>query len=83
MDQRAAVIAISRSCKPPSAASRSAGRRAARAAATLLAIALPFLLGACNDAHPLYGPDTPRNGAGMPVDPVYGTQLPGTAKVSD
>jgi hypothetical protein len=41
------------------------------------------LLGACNDAHPLYGPDAPRNGAGMPVDPIYGTQLPGTAKVSD
>jgi hypothetical protein len=53
------------------------------AAAMLIAIVLPLLLGGCNDAHPLYGPDAPRNGAGMPVDPVYGTQLPGTAKVSD
>jgi hypothetical protein len=49
----------------------------------LVAIVLPLLLGGCNDAHPLFGPDTPRNGDGMPVDPVYGTQLPGTAKVYD
>lgn len=83
MDQRTAVIAMSHLSGAPSAAFGSAGRRAHRAAATLVAIALPLLLAGCNDAHPLYGPDTPRNGAGMPVDPIYGTQLPGTAKVSD
>jgi hypothetical protein len=65
------------------AAFGSAGWRARRAAMPLIAIVLPLLLGGCNDAHPLYGPDTPRNGDGMPVDPVYGTQLPGTAKVYD
>lgn len=36
------------------------------------------LLSDCNDAHPLYGPDSPRNGAGLPVNPVYGTSLPGS-----
>jgi len=35
------------------------------------------LLAACGDARPLYGPDSPRNGAGRPVDPVYGIPLPG------
>jgi hypothetical protein len=78
-----AVIVMSRLRDVPAVASDSAGRRPRRAAATLLAIVLPVLLGACNDAHPLYGPNTPRNGDGMPVDPVYGTQLPGTAKVYD
>ncbi|HUC69484.1 MAG TPA: hypothetical protein VMA53_28960 [Stellaceae bacterium] len=70
-------------CERPGAASGSAGRGACRTAATLIAIALPLLLGGCNDAHPLYGPNAPRNGDGMPVDPIYGTQLPGTAKISD
>jgi hypothetical protein len=83
MDQRAAVIAMSCSCEAPSAASGCAGGRVPRAAAALIAIALPLLLAGCNDAHPLYGPNTPRNGDGMPVDPTYGTQLPGTAKVYD
>ena len=42
--------------------------------AVLLAAAL---LGACSDTHPLYGPNSPRDGAGRPVDPIYGTPLPG------
>ena len=45
---------------------------------TLVAVAI--LLVGCNDAHPLYGPDTPRDGAGRPVDPIYGTPLPGTSR---
>lgn len=46
---------------------------------TLIALgtALSLLLAACNDTHPLYGPNTPRNGQGTPVDSVYGTPLPG------
>lgn len=40
--------------------------------------ALALLLAGCGDTHPLYGPDTPRNGRGQPVDPIYGTPLPGT-----
>jgi hypothetical protein len=40
--------------------------------------ALGIMLGACGMAStPLYGPDTPRNGADQPVDSVYGTPLPG------
>ncbi|HUH84681.1 MAG TPA: hypothetical protein VLX85_08715 [Stellaceae bacterium] len=35
------------------------------------------LLGGCGDAHPLYGPNSPRDGAGRAVDPIYGTPLPG------
>ena len=49
----------------------------------LIAILAPLLVEGCSDAHPLYGPDTPRNGAGLPVDPIYGTPLPGTPKVFD
>jgi hypothetical protein len=40
-------------------------------------LAAAILLGGCNDAHPLYGPDSPRNGAGRPVDSIYGNPLPG------
>jgi hypothetical protein len=40
-------------------------------------LAAAILLGSCNDAHPLYGPNSPRNGMGQPVDPIYGTPLPG------
>jgi hypothetical protein len=43
------------------------------------AIAAMLLLAACNDTHPLFGPNTPRDGAGRPVDPVYGIPLPGTS----
>jgi hypothetical protein len=42
-----------------------------------LAAAALFLAG-CGDTHPLYGPNSPRDGAGRPVDPIYGTPLPGT-----
>ncbi len=34
-------------------------------------------LAGCVPGPPLFGPDTPRNGAGQPVDPVYGLPLPG------
>ena len=34
-------------------------------------------LAACGDTTPLWGPDSPRNGAQQPVDPVYGTSIPG------
>lgn len=45
----------------------------------LIVLAPLILTGGCSaprDAS--YGPDAPRNGFGQPVDPVYGTQLPGT-----
>ena len=77
------VTAMSNLLDASGAGSRFSSRRARRAAVPLIAIALPLLLGGCNDAHPLFGPNSPRNGDGMPVDPVYGTQLPGTAKVYD
>lgn len=41
-------------------------------------VAAVFLLAGCGDAHPLYAPDTPRDATGRPVDPVYGTPVPGT-----
>jgi hypothetical protein len=41
-------------------------------------VALAMLLAGCGDTQPLYGPETPRDGAGRPVDPIYGTSLPGT-----
>jgi hypothetical protein len=44
---------------------------------TGLIVAAGALLGGCGDAHPLYGPDSPRDGGGHPVDPIYGTPLPG------
>ncbi len=41
----------------------------------LLAI---FLLGGCAATQgPAWGPNSPRNGASQPVDPVYGTPIPG------
>lgn len=40
--------------------------------------AVAVLLAGCTDAHPLYGPNSPRDGAGRPVDPIYGTLLPGS-----
>jgi hypothetical protein len=39
-------------------------------------LAAAVLLSGCNDAHPLYGPDSPRNGSGRPADP-YCPPLPG------
>jgi hypothetical protein len=50
------------------------------ALATLAIVASPIFLGACSlpPPDPRYGPNAPRNAFGQPVDPVYGTQLPGT-----
>jgi hypothetical protein len=36
-----------------------------------------MLLAGCSASRPAWGPGTPRNGAGQPVDPIYGTPLPG------
>lgn len=47
----------------------------------LVAVALTvsvLALGACTATQgPLYGPNSPRNGALEPVDPIYGTPIPG------
>jgi len=59
---------------PPVPAMHSARRRRWRIVIVLLSI---VVLAACGDATPLYGPNTPRDGVGRPVDPVYGTPLPG------
>jgi hypothetical protein len=32
---------------------------------------------------PAWGPNSPRNGADQPVDPVYGTPIPGYPTVND
>jgi hypothetical protein len=37
---------------------------------TIAVLLAASFLGACNDAHPLYGPNSPRDGAGRPTDPV-------------
>ncbi|HZB91287.1 MAG TPA: hypothetical protein VE397_07595 [Stellaceae bacterium] len=36
-----------------------------------------LLLAACADPNPLWTPNSPRNGAQQPVDPIYGTPIPG------
>jgi hypothetical protein len=43
-------------------------------------IAAPvLLLGGCvQTTGPLFRPDSPRDGAGNVVDPVYGTPIPGS-----
>jgi hypothetical protein len=39
---------------------------------------LTALLGGCTTTQgPLFGPDSPRDGATRPVDPIYGTPIPG------
>lgn len=44
----------------------------------LLALAaLVLVLGGCAAATPSFGPSSPRNGAGQPMDPIYGTPIPG------
>jgi hypothetical protein len=70
---------MSQSPEPAGAISRPPMERAALAAMMLIALgtALSLLLAACNDTHPLYGPNTPRNGTGTPVDAIYGTTIPG------
>jgi hypothetical protein len=45
-------------------------------------VALAGFLAGCTDAHPMFGPETHRNGAGQPVDPVYGTPMPGYPDVT-
>jgi predicted small lipoprotein YifL len=44
-----------------------------------LVVVLALLaLGGCATSHgPLWTPDSPRNGATQPVDPVLGTPIPG------
>jgi hypothetical protein len=39
--------------------------------------ALLVVLAGCGPATPTWGPNSPRNGAGQPVDPIYGTPIPG------
>lgn len=40
-------------------------------------------LGGCAETHgPLWSPNSPRNGAQQPVDPVYGTPIPGYPDVN-
>jgi hypothetical protein len=70
---------MSQSPELADAAPRSPMERAPLGAMILIAFgtALSLLLAACNDTHPLYGPNTPRNGTGTPVDSIYGTPIPG------
>ena len=46
------------------------------AAVAALAFAA-FLLGACGPTTPMWGPNSIRDGTGAPVDPIYGTPIPG------
>jgi hypothetical protein len=57
----------------------STGTRLATRVLTALGLwGAAFAVGACTPTQgPLWGPDSPRNGAEQPVDPVYGTPLPG------
>lgn len=56
--------------------------RVAALAAALIA-APTILLGGCAATNgPLWTPDSPRNGAEQPVDPVYGTPIPGYPPVN-
>ncbi len=50
-----------------------------RSSDLVIAMVVPAgaLLGGCGDAHPLFGPNSPRDGAGRAADPIYGTPLPG------
>lgn len=48
-----------------------------RAVVIALSGAIALSLGARAQATPAWGPGTPRNGAGQPVDAIYGTPLPG------
>ena len=49
----------------------------------ILLAALALSLAACGDAHPLWTPGSPRNGAMQPVDPVYGTPIPGYPTINN
>ena len=53
-------------------------RSAKRAALVAAILSVTALLSGCTATKgPLFGPDTPRDGAGRPVDPIYGTPIPG------
>lgn len=43
----------------------------------VLALGILALLASCA-ATPAFGPGSPRDGAGEPVNPTFGTPLPGT-----
>lgn len=46
-------------------------------------LALPGIpLAACADTHPMWDPNSPRNGAQQPVDAIYGTPIPGYPTIS-
>jgi len=51
-----------------------------RSAWIAVIVAAPLVLGGGCSAprDPMYGPNAPHNAFGQPVDPIYGTQLPGT-----
>jgi len=46
-------------------------------ACAAVSILLLLVLAGCAQSTPAWGPNSPRNGAGQLVDPVYGTPLPG------
>jgi hypothetical protein len=52
-----------------------------RMAAAAGLCALAVVLAGCGEATPTWGPGSPRNGAGQPVNPIYGTPIPGYPQV--
>ena len=55
-----------------------------RAWLAVAVVSLAALLGGCAATQgPLFGPNSPRDGAGRPVDPIYGTPIPGYATPFD
>lgn len=38
---------------------------------------MALLAGCAVDSNPLWTTSSPRNGAGQPVNPIYGTPIPG------
>jgi hypothetical protein len=70
----------------PMTAARSSARCRRPAVPWALAAGLclvAILLGGCAGARPAWGPSTPRNGAGQPVDPTFGTPLPGYTTINN
>jgi hypothetical protein len=61
---------------------RTKGHMVVRAFVAYVSVALLLILGACSlpPPDPRYGPNAPHNALGQPVDPVYGTRLPGLSK---
>ena len=68
----------------PTSSRQEVDNMAQRSALIAMLIAAPLLLlGGCSAPRdPAYGANAPRNGFGQPVDPVYGTQLPGTTRAA-